>query len=111
MATNEPCSIGSLRKPLTNVARHAGATEAVVNISKLDGSVVMSIKDNGKGFHTNGLSRGKKSKRLGLLGMRERVEMIGGSFAVESVPGQGTTIQARDPARRCGAGGASRGVQ
>ena len=39
----------------------------------------------------------KRSKRLGLLGMRERVEMVGGNFSVESAPGKGTTIQAQIP--------------
>jgi signal transduction histidine kinase len=39
----------------------------------------------------------KRHKRLGLLGMRERVEMVGGSFAVESAPGKGTTIRAQIP--------------
>jgi signal transduction histidine kinase len=39
----------------------------------------------------------KKNKRLGLLGMRERVEMVGGSLRVESAPGKGTTIRAEIP--------------
>ncbi len=43
------------------------------------------------------VSRIKGRKRLGLLGMRERLEMVGGTFCVESVPGQGTTIQAEIP--------------
>ena len=48
----------------------------------------------------------KKNKRLGLLGMRERVEMVGGKFTVESAPGKGTTIQAQIPLRQRGSGGA-----
>jgi signal transduction histidine kinase len=57
----------------------------------------MKIKDDGKSFnaertlHTNG------GKRLGLLGMRERLEMVGGKFIVESSPGKGTTILAQIP--------------
>jgi signal transduction histidine kinase len=85
------------QEALTNVARHAQASEAEVRIQKLDGAICMKIKDNGKGFNKERLSHGKKNKRLGLLGMRERVEMVHGNFAVESAPGKGTTIQAQIP--------------
>ena len=57
----------------------------------------MQIKDDGKSFDVERVLRAGKSKRLGLLGMRERVEMVGGTFTVESAPGQGTTIQAQIP--------------
>ena len=57
----------------------------------------MKIKDNGKCFQVERVLHAKKSKRLGLLGMRERLEMVGGSFAVESAPGKGTTILAQIP--------------
>jgi len=85
------------QEALTNVSRHAQASQVQVNIQKLDGTVCMRVKDNGKGFHIAQLSHGKKSKRLGLLGMSERVEMVSGKFKVESAPGKGTTIQARIP--------------
>jgi signal transduction histidine kinase len=85
------------QEALTNVARHARASEAEVRIQKLDGAICMRIKDNGKGFSAERLSHGKKNKRLGLLGMRERVEMVNGKFTVESTPGKGTTIQAQIP--------------
>ena len=57
----------------------------------------MQIKDNGKSFDAERILRVGKSKRMGMLGMRERVEMVGGRFMVESAPGQGTTIQALIP--------------
>jgi len=57
----------------------------------------MSIKDNGKSFQVERVMFTNKSKRLGLLGMRERVEMVGGEFTVESVKGVGTTIGAYIP--------------
>ncbi|MDB6125540.1 MAG: hypothetical protein JWQ71_4533 [Pedosphaera sp.] len=85
------------QEALTNVARHAQASEAEVNIQKLDGAICLTIKDNGNGFHQERLSHGKKTKRLGLLGMRERVEMVNGNFTIESTPGKGTTVQARLP--------------
>jgi signal transduction histidine kinase len=85
------------QEALTNVARHAQATEAEVTIQKLDGAIRMEIKDNGKGFLQDRLPPPKKNKRLGLLGMRERVEMVNGSFTIESAPGKGTTVQAQVP--------------
>ena len=85
------------QEALTNVARHSQASHAQVNIQKLDGAVCMKIKDDGKGFLQNRVFRAKKGKRLGLLGMRERLEMVGGNFAVTSTPGKGTTILAQVP--------------
>jgi signal transduction histidine kinase len=85
------------QEALTNVARHAQASRAEVRIQKLDGAMCMKIKDDGKGFPAERVLHAKKNKRLGLLGMRERLEMVNGSFTVESVPGKGTTIQARIP--------------
>ena len=85
------------QEALTNVSRHARASHAQVNIQKLDGAICMKIIDNGKGFRVEGLSHDKSNKRLGLLGMRERVEMVNGRFAIESAPGNGATIQAQIP--------------
>ena len=85
------------QEALTNVARHAQASEAEVRIQKLEGAICMKIRDNGKGFQKERLSHGKKNKRLGLLGMRERVEMVNGNFSIESAPGEGTTIQVQIP--------------
>jgi signal transduction histidine kinase len=85
------------QEALTNVARHAQATQAEVSIQKLDGAVCMTIKDNGKGFQAKHALRAKKGERLGLLGMRERLEMVGGNFSVTSAPGKGTTVLAQVP--------------
>jgi signal transduction histidine kinase len=57
----------------------------------------MKIKDDGKSFQLNRLMQVRGSKRLGLLGMRERLEMVGGLFEVQSAPGEGTTVLARIP--------------
>jgi signal transduction histidine kinase len=85
------------QESLTNVARHAKASQADVSIQKLPGGIGMNVKDDGKSFQVDGVLPGKGSKRLGLLGMRERVEMIGGTFCVESAPGQGTTVRVEIP--------------
>jgi signal transduction histidine kinase len=86
------------QESLTNVARHAHASRVEVEIQKVDGAVCMTIKDNGKGFHEDRVRDAEKGKRLGLLGMRERLEMFGGNFTVTSAPGKGTTVLARIPA-------------
>jgi len=82
---------------LTNVAQHAQASRVKVNILKLTDAVRMDIHDDGKSFEVERVLFAKRHKRLGLIGMRERVEMVGGSFGVESVPGKGTTIRAQVP--------------
>jgi signal transduction histidine kinase len=57
----------------------------------------VEVKDDGRSFDVQGVLSNKKNNRLGLLGMRERVEMVGGRFAIESSRGQGTTIRADVP--------------
>jgi signal transduction histidine kinase len=85
------------QEALTNVGRHARASRVDVSIQKLPRAVGVTIQDNGKSFQVERVLRAKRNKRLGLLGMRERVEMVGGSLRVESAPGQGTTIHAEIP--------------
>jgi two-component system sensor histidine kinase DegS len=87
-----------VQEALTNVAKHAQATLANVRITRqLDGAICLEIHDNGKSFRVQRVLLGKGRKRLGLLGMRERVEMVGGRFTVESAPSKGTTIRAQIP--------------
>ena len=85
------------QEALTNVARHAQASRVEVSIQKLPDGICMKIKDDGKSFQVERVLNAKGSKRLGLLGMRERVEMVGGTFCVESAPGKGTTIKVEIP--------------
>ena len=85
------------QEALANVARHAQASRVEVSILKLPRAVCLTISDNGKSFQVARVLNAKNNKRLGLVGMRERVEMVGGSFAVESAPGAGTTIRAQVP--------------
>jgi len=85
------------QEALNNVARHAQASRVEMNIRKLPHGVGMNIHDNGKSFSVEGALNARGSKRLGLLGMRERLEMVGGTFCVKSAPGQGTTIEAEIP--------------
>jgi signal transduction histidine kinase len=85
------------QEALTNVGRHAKASQVAVKLEKIPDGVSMKIKDDGKSFSVDRTLQANGGKRLGLLGMRERLEMVGGRFAVESAPGQGTTIIAQMP--------------
>jgi len=82
---------------LTNVERHARASDVKFSICKLRSAVRMEIHDNGKSFDVERVLSAQRYKRLGLLGSRERVEMVGGKFGVVSAPGKGTTISAEIP--------------
>jgi signal transduction histidine kinase len=85
------------QEALTNVSRHAHASRVEVSIQKMNGLICMTIKDDGKSFEVERMMRSRGRKHLGLLGMRERLEMVGGHFDVESAPGNGTTITALIP--------------
>jgi len=87
---------------LANVHKHARATEATVGIRKLPGAIRMEIQDNGISFDVEKVLFAKRHKRLGLLGSRERVEMIGGKFEIKSEPTKGTTISAQIPIKTSG---------
>jgi PAS domain S-box-containing protein len=86
-----------MQEALLNVDRHAHASRVNVSLQKLSRGVALTIQDNGKSFQVKQLLDTKLNKRLGLLGMRERVEMVGGRLLVESAPGNGTTIRAEIP--------------
>jgi PAS domain S-box-containing protein len=88
------------QEALTNVARHANASRAEVSIETFGGVIRMAVRDNGKGFDPEAAANPKKTSRLGLLGMRERVEMIGGTFRVESAAGGPTAVHVRIPSRK-----------
>ena len=85
------------QEALANVAKHAEASLVEVSIQRLQKVVRMEIHDNGKSFQVQRVLFAKRITRLGLLGMRERAEMVGGSFTVESSPGKGTTIRTEIP--------------
>jgi len=92
------------QEALTNVSRHAHASRVEVGIQKVAEGICLKIADNGKSFEVERVLNARGTKRLGLLGMRERVEMVGGRFTVESVPGTGTTISALIPLEKNGVG-------
>ncbi len=85
------------QEAFTNVGRHAHASRVDASIQRLPNAIRMAIKDNGQSFNVKRILHAGKGQRMGLLGMRERVEMIGGTFAVDSAPNRGTTIQVQIP--------------
>ena len=89
-----------LQESLTNVARHAKATKVEVSLSLVNGIWVLNIKDDGVGF----LHDWGKAGEIGLLGMRERAQNLGGNFIVTTAPGEGTLIEVRIPAEKTGQG-------
>jgi signal transduction histidine kinase len=82
-----------VQEALTNVVKHAGAEHVSIVVSKRDGTVVATIDDDGRGFEESDV----RDEALGLLGMRERLTLVGGSLTIESSPGSGTTIAAQAP--------------
>ena len=99
------------QEALTNVARHAQASRVEVSIQKLPDCIGMEISDDGKSFSVQRVMHSRSSKHLGLLGMRERLEMVGGRFSIESTPGNGTVIEGRIPLRKVRGNGIADGVR
>lgn len=83
-----------VQESLTNVILHAQATSIDVLLNLHNRDVVMIVEDDGVGFLPG--SPGQED-HLGLFGMRERIEMLGGTFVIESSPGKGTTVKAEVP--------------
>jgi PAS domain S-box-containing protein len=82
------------QESLTNVSRHANATKVIVSLEQKDGVLTLTIEDNGQGFEKERIGA---KRTLGILGMRERCEMMGGDYTIQSAPGQGTTIAVAVP--------------
>jgi signal transduction histidine kinase len=85
---------------LTNIIRHAQASSVSVRIHKEGGTLVFATSDNGRGI-SDDEQTGRAS--LGILGMRERAHLIGGTLQISGVPGQGTTVVLRVPLEGSGA--------
>jgi signal transduction histidine kinase len=86
-----------VQEALTNAAKHGEAKRAVVEIQEDATSISLTIRDDGNGFDPHSGTHG-----FGLLGMHERVELLGGELSIDSAPGRGAVVSARFPARRRG---------
>ena len=87
-----------IQEALRNVWRHSGATRAEITLEFTDNRTKITISDNGKGFILAGkIGDLAKQGKLGLAGMQERVQLVGGTISVQSEPGKGTTITVEAP--------------
>jgi PAS domain S-box-containing protein len=87
-----------MQEALNNVAKHSKANFILLFLRKTDGTIELTIQDNGQGFDLNEVLSIESSRRgLGLTSMRERAELSGGSFVIESVRGKGTIVRATWP--------------
>lgn len=87
------------QEALTNVAKHAAAETVSVRLAYTDNSVQLTVQDDGRGFDPDKVfNTGPKQRRAwGLLGIQERVALVGGTLEIESQPGAGTTIRVDIP--------------
>lgn len=86
-----------VQESLTNAAKHAGECRAVVEVIEDDRTILVTVRDDGRGFDPDAAHEG-----FGLHGIRERVELFGGTLAIDSGPGSGTTIALTLPAYHLG---------
>lgn len=89
-----------VQESLANAAKHAQATQVQVLIERTQYMVELRVNDNGRGF---AVAAPRKPNSLGLMGLRERAQLLKGSIAIESMPGQGTTIEVKIPLTAQGA--------
>lgn len=85
-----------VQEALTNILKHAGANRAKVDVAQRDGRIEMTIADDGRGFSLNEVTTNRESG-MGLLGMRERAGLLGGTMTIRSTPGGGTRLEVTIP--------------
>lgn len=93
-----------VQEALTNVSRHAKATRADIAVAERDGTVRVTVTDNGQGLAQDGAKRARSAEEelsggFGLAGMRERTELVGGELDLTSAPGGGATVRLTVPLR------------
>jgi len=86
------------QEAMTNIARHAHAEKVLVQCARVDDTIIMEIEDDGCGFDPSAIRPSDRDGRgFGLLGMRERMDLLGGTVEIDSAPGEGTRILLRVP--------------
>jgi len=87
-----------VQEALNNIARHSRAELVNLDLAKKDGRIELTVEDNGIGFDLDAiLAKSGNEKGLGIAGMKERTELSGGSFKIESTKGEGTVIRVAWP--------------
>ncbi len=87
----------AIQELLSNAYRHAGGAEVRLRVETDDPFLALEVSDRGPGFDVDALAR---CAGLGLAGMREQAELLGGDFAIASQPGAGTAVRVRWPLPR-----------
>ena len=86
------------QESLTNIAKHANASLVTLHLALSGSAVMLSVNDNGTGFDPKNIPHSQRPGHgLGLISMRERAELLGGTWEIQSVPGKGTTIHVTIP--------------
>jgi two-component system sensor histidine kinase ComP len=87
-----------VQEAVNNALKHSGASRIEVSLQAENEDLCLLISDNGSGFDPSEVrQRVQRGEHLGLLGMGERVDAVGGTFEIDSTPGQGSRITARIP--------------
>src|SRR4029077_654876 len=86
-----------VQEALTNAAKHAKASRVGIRIGRKNRVFCCSIEDDGVGFDVRAVQSNGKRRGLGLIGMQERLNAVGGTFSIDSVPGRGTKILIQVP--------------
>jgi signal transduction histidine kinase len=81
-----------VQESLANIAKHAQARQAGVRVAREGGEIVIAVHDDGVGFDP---LAARKAQSLGLIGLRERAQLLEGSVDIDSAPGRGTRVEAR----------------
>ena len=82
------------QEALNNIAKHSKAEWVDISLSKNGGGIELVVSDDGVGMDLDIIMQTSTARSLGLTSMRERAELTGGNFSIESTPGEGTTIRA-----------------
>jgi signal transduction histidine kinase len=87
------------QEALTNIAKHANATQATIILAMNPTQVAVTIEDNGAGFAAEAMLNGERqvTSGWGLLGIRERTRLLGGLCTIQSRPGEGSRIHVQIP--------------
>jgi signal transduction histidine kinase len=86
-----------VQEALTNASKHAKATRVWIEVRREDETLCCSIRDDGEGFDVRAAQAEGKRKGLGLIGIQERLNAVGGTFSINSAPGRGTKLLIRLP--------------
>jgi signal transduction histidine kinase len=81
------------QEALANCRKHAGATRIEVTVAEVDGGIRVGISDNGTGFNALDIGDSAAGGHMGMSSMRERAELAGGRWSIESRPGSGTVVE------------------